>query len=86
MLKLTFLAAYRICACTIVALPVLINVIIEPNLVATFIYIPMICLALAGALIYVDAKIENLLNSKIKLAALPSSVKIVFTRYHKACY
>ncbi|XPF94493.1 hypothetical protein ACM9HF_00340 [Colwellia sp. RE-S-Sl-9] len=63
MLKIIFIAVYRILMCLFIALPIVINYLVDGSIITSFIYIPLLCLFLTFIAIYLDEKIRNILNA-----------------------
>lgn len=64
---------YRVIAVLLLSMPIAINIIIQGNIVSSIVYVPLITLGLSGLAIWMDGKLEGLLNRgmflpKFKLA------------------
>lgn len=58
---------YRIVALLILSVPIAANLYIKGDIVSSIIYVPLITLALSGIAIFIDGKLEGLLNRGIAL-------------------
>jgi hypothetical protein len=63
---------YRIIALLILSLPTIINIYIKGDIVSSLIYAPLITLLLSAIAIFIDEKIESILNKAINLEELKS--------------
>lgn len=74
MLNIIFITLYRILVCLVITLPIVINYLVDGSIVASFIYIPLLCIFLAFIAIYLDEKIRKALNV-IKLTSASNKKK-----------
>jgi len=51
---------YRVVAVLLLSMPMAINFIIQGGIVSSFVYVPLITIALSGIAIYIDGKLEAL--------------------------
>lgn len=63
MLKNIVISIYRILVCLVIALPIVINYLLEGDMVMSFITIPSLCLLLTIVAIYADKKLLDLLRT-----------------------
>jgi hypothetical protein len=61
---------YRIFALLILSIPIAVNIINNGEIVSSIVYVPMITLGLSLIAIYIDGKLEGLLNRDMVLAKL----------------
>ena len=65
MLSSKIMMIYRIIALLILSIPTAINVYSEGGFVSSIIYLPLITVGLSAIAIFIDGKIETLLNKEI---------------------
>lgn len=58
---------YRIFALLILTMPIAVNIYIKGDIVSSIIYTPLILLGLSGIAIFIDGKLEGLLNAGMVL-------------------
>jgi len=58
---------YRIVALLILSIPIAVNLFSKGDIVSSIIYVPLITLGLSGIAIFIDGKLESLLNRGIAL-------------------
>lgn len=67
MLSSKIMLIYRIIAVLILSIPIAINIYIKGDIVSSIIYAPLLSLLLSAIAIFIDGKLEGLLNQEIVL-------------------
>ena len=53
---------YRITTLLLLSIPIAVNIYVKGDIVSSLIYTPLIIMGLSGIAIYIDGKLEGLLN------------------------
>jgi len=56
---------YRLAALLILSIPIAVNIVSKGDIVSSIIYVPLITLGLSGIAIFIDGKLEGVLNRAI---------------------
>ena len=78
MLTSKIIIIYRIIALLILSIPAVINVYSEEDIVSSIIYVPLITLGLSAIAIFIDGRLEELLNKDIALTKLSVSTDDIY--------
>lgn len=67
MLNSKLMVIYRIIAVLILSMPMAVNIYSEGGIVSSIVYVPLMTLGISGIAIFIDGKLEGLLNRSIVL-------------------
>jgi len=79
------MAIYRITALLILSVPIAINMYIKGDIVSSIIYTPLILLALSALAIYIDGKLEGIVNSAMVLPKFKVTIPAIQIKTLKNC-
>jgi len=79
------MAIYRITALLILSVPIAINMYIKGDIVSSIIYTPLILLALSALAIYIDGKLEAIVNSAMVLPKFKVTIPAIHIKTLKNC-
>ncbi|KGJ91934.1 hypothetical protein [Colwellia psychrerythraea] len=80
MLKSKIIVAYRIISVLILSIPTAINIYVQGDIVNSIVAVPLITLGLSGIAIFIDGKLESLLNREELLSAFKIPVLNIYLK------
>jgi len=72
---------YRIIAILILSMPTAINVYSKGDIVSSILYVPLITLGLSAIAIFIDGKLEELLNKPIVITTKTAPTADIYQNY-----
>jgi hypothetical protein len=77
---------YRIIALLMLSMPTVINIYTNGDIVSSIIYVPLITLALSAIAIFLDGKLESVLNRGVNLTKFTPPTANIYLKTTHAIY